>query len=182
MIAMLTGKIVDYSADTVILDVGGVGYEIFLADMLSEAIKDEEKTFHIYHSVKEDSETLYGFATKADKILFTQLLSVQSVGPKAAMAIISLGADAVRSAITGEDVRFLGYASGVGKKTAERIVLELKGKMGLVNIKNTPINASDDAIAALVALGFSERDAAMKLAPIKPDLPIEERIKQALKN
>ena len=191
MIAFVEGKIAEKFISSVVVDVAGVGYEVQVTnDDFDKANLEDTKKYYTYHHVREQSEELFGFSTLAGKRLFELLITVQGVGPKAALAILSLGeADAVRSAIASEDVAYIATASGVGKKTAERITLDLRDKVGAPSYIPTrdpstgaTINiAGDEALDALMALGYNLADATVALADVPTDLSTAERVKQALK-
>jgi Holliday junction DNA helicase RuvA len=188
MIAHVFGKVVEKFGTSVIVDVGGVGYEVTLAapDFEKYLLNDTAKIF-TYHHVREQSEELFGFSSLAAKKLFELLISVQGVGPKAGVAILSIAdSEQVRNAIANGDAQFIGKASGVGKKTAERVIVDLQDKVGLATAYNTniqtAINTTDEALEALMALGFNLNDATLALKNIPTNLSVEERIKQALKN
>ncbi|MDR1969787.1 MAG: Holliday junction branch migration protein RuvA [Candidatus Nomurabacteria bacterium] len=191
MIAFIHGRIIEKFASSVVVDVGGVGYEIFVnTSDFEHAELNEEQKFYTFHSVKENAEELYGFSTLIAKRLFELLITVQGVGPKAALAILSLGeADAVRSAIASEDIKYIASASGIGKKTAEKLVVSLRDKVGAPSYVPTrdsktgaTINfAGDEALDALMALGFTLADATTALADVPTDKSTAERVKLALK-
>ncbi|MDR2063536.1 MAG: Holliday junction branch migration protein RuvA [Candidatus Nomurabacteria bacterium] len=189
MIAHIFGKVVEKFGDSVIVDVGGVGYEITLSapDFEKYLLNDEAKIF-TYHHVREQSEELFGFSSLAAKKLFELLISVQGVGPKAGMAILSIGnSEQVRNAIANSDAAFIGKATGVGKKTAERVIVDLKDKVGLPTAYatggiQTALNTSDEALEALMALGFTLNDATLALKTVPTNLSVEDRIRLALKN
>lgn len=186
MIAHIQGKIVEKFINSLIVDVHGVGYELMVPAPDFDAMNLEtEQKFYTYHRVSENSEELYGFSSLAAKRLFELLISVNGVGPKAGIAIMSLGsAEEVRNAIANQDSKFISTASGVGKKSAERIILELVDKVGLAS-SYTPtrksINDHDEALDALMALGFQLKEATAALEEIDPKLPTEDRIRLALK-
>ena len=192
MIAHIRGQIVEKFNTSVIVDVGGVGYEITLTNMDYGATSlNEEKKFYTHHSVRENSEDLYGFSTLTAKKLFELLISVNGVGPKNAMNVLSLAApEEVRNAIANADSSFITKAPGVGKKAAERIIVDLKDKVGLpthygaTEAPGAKVETfeNDEALDALMALGFPLKDATAALANVNPSLPLEERIKQALKS
>ena len=149
----------------------------------------EKKKFYTYHSIRETSEELYGFSSLMAKKLFELLISVNGIGPKAAMAILSLAnPEEVRNAIANADSAFISKAAGVGKKSAERVIVDLKDKVGLPTAYN-PASASatrdnfenDEALDALMALGFPLKEATSALSKVDPSLTIEERIRLALK-
>ncbi|MBR3179908.1 Holliday junction branch migration protein RuvA [Candidatus Saccharibacteria bacterium] len=191
MIAHISGQIVEKFANSLIIDVHGVGYEITVPTPDYESVNLEEtRKFYTYHSVRENAEELYGFSTLAAKKIFELLISVQGIGPKAAIAILSLAdAESVRNAIANADAAFISKASGVGKKSAERVIVDLKDKVGIPSHYGatdaklpTATAVQDDALDALIALGFPLKEATAALEKIDPSLPLEERLKLALKN
>jgi len=189
MIARLRGKPVARSADGLVLDVGGVGYLVAATrSALTKAEGAAEVTVETYLHVREDALQLYGFADAAERELFVQLLSVNGVGPKVALAVVSGSPAAeLRRAIVLEDAARFQAIPGIGKKTAERIVLELKEKLG--DDAPVPIGAAAPAAGsphlvardALVELGYSVVEAEQALAAVDPSLPPEERVRRALK-
>ena len=191
MIAHLRGKIEEKFGNALILDVNGVGYEISVPTPDFEVCNlGEERKFYTYHQVRENAEELYGFSSLAAKKIFELLISVQGVGPKAAIAILSLAeAEEVRNAIANADAAFISKASGVGKKSAERVIVDLRDKVGIpshygaTEVKfTTAVAANDEALDALIALGFPLKEATAALEKVDPNLPVEERVKLALKN
>lgn len=188
MIAHIKGKVVEkFPPSSVIVDVQGVGYEVNLTALdFEETSLDDETKFYTYHSIRENAEELYGFSTLVAKKLFELLISVQGVGPKAGMAILSLGApEEVRNAIANADAAFIAKASGVGKKSAERVIVDLKDKVGLPShygVKTVALKAGrDEALDALIALGFPLKEAAAALEGVDQNLSVEERVRLALK-
>lgn len=188
MIAHISGTIAEKFAGSVIVDVSGVGYEIIVpAGEFERAVLNEQIKFYTYHNITDRSQELFGFSSLAAKKLFELLITVQGVGPRAGIAIMSLGeTEEVRNAIACEDAKFIQKASGVGKKSAERVILDLKDKVGMAISKpdsvGNNINLSpDEALEALIALGFNLNDATKALEQIPRDLPTEERITLALK-
>jgi Holliday junction DNA helicase RuvA len=183
MIARLRGKPVARTAEGLVLDVGGVGYLVAATTgALRKADGAAEVTVDTYLHVREDVLQLYGFADAAERELFVQLLSVNGVGPKVALAILSSATPAdLRRAIAREDAARFQAIPGIGKKTAERIVLELKEKLGTV-VEAAPAAAGDLlARDALVELGWSVADAERALAAVDPELPVEEQVRLALR-
>lgn len=190
MIATLKGKIAEKLGDLVVLDVAGVGYGLIVtgADFGKARLGEQEK-FYIYEHVRENAYDLYGFSIIDSKKLFEQLLGVKNVGPKAAMAVLDTASpEIVRINIANGDVKFLQTAKGVGRRAAEQIVVELRDKVGaLVTegaegiVNRAGINVQDEAVEALVSLGYSAQDATVALEKVDKDLAVEERIKQALK-
>lgn len=188
MIAHISGTIAEKFAGSVIVDVSGVGYEIIVpAGEFERAVLNEQIKFYTYHNITDRSQELFGFSSLAAKKLFELLITVQGVGPRAGIAIMSLGeTEEVRNAIACEDAKFIQKASGVGKKSAERVILDLKDKVGMAISKPDGVGnninlASDEALEALIALGFNLNDATKALEQIPQDLPTEERITLALK-
>lgn len=190
MIAHLIGTITEKTDNSVIVDVHGVGYEVTLPNPDAEQLHlDNQVKIYTYHAVRENAEELYGFSTLAAKRLFELLLSVNSIGPKAAISILSLGApEEVRNAIANTDSAFIAKAAGVGKKSAERVIIDLRDKVGLPSKigsstieLSAPITAEDEALDALIALGFPLKEATAALSAVDPSLSVEERIKLALK-
>jgi Holliday junction DNA helicase RuvA len=186
MIARLRGKPVGSTPEGLVLDVGGVGYLVAATpSAIRKADGADEVVVETYLHVREDAMQLYGFADRAERELFIQLLTVNGVGPKVALAIVSGSpAEELRRAIVREDIARFQAIPGIGKKTAERIVLELKEKIGagVVELMATP-SGDTHVVArdALVELGYTLVDAERALADTDPALPPEERVRLALK-
>lgn len=191
MIAMLTGELVHQSANRGILDVKGVGYEVFAtAQTLSRWLEDDEIRAYVSTQVREDSITLYAFEDDTERATFLSLLTVSGVGPKVALgALDALGADGLASAVASDDVRALCRIPGVGKKTAQRLALELKGKLSATftpTPKPTRTQPADPLPLALAQLGYkkSEIDQALEAlvaAGVPADSDTGERLRHALK-
>ena len=190
MIAHVFGKVAEKFNGSLVVDVHGVGYEVSVATNDFDAvILDQEVKFYTYHHVREQAEELFGFSSLAAKKLFEMLITVQGVGPKAALAILSLGdAEQVRNAIANADSSFVQKATGVGKKTAERVVVDLSDKVGLPTHYGrtetplqTELNTSDEALEALMALGYTLADATKALENVDVNLPTAQRVTEALK-
>ena len=182
MISRLRGTPAGRSPDGLVLEVNGVGYLVAASTgaLRKAAGGEREIVVETYLHVREDALQLYGFADAAERELFTQLLTVNGVGPKVALAIVSGStAGELRRAIAREDVARFQAIPGIGKKTAERIVLELKGKAA-VEALAAPTEETT-ARDALVELGYSLVEAEQVLAEIDPELPAEERVRLALK-
>lgn len=191
MIAHIRGVISEKFGNALIVDVGGVGYEMTVALSDFESVNlGEERKFYTYHAVRENSEELYGFSSLTAKKIFELLISVQGIGPKAAMAILSLAeAEEVRNAIANADTAFISKASGVGKKSAERVIVDLRDKVGIpsrygaTDVKTVDsATETDEALDALIALGFPLKEASAALEGVDLSLPVEERVRIALKN
>jgi len=177
MIARLRGKRAGLSAAGLVLDVNGVGYLVHATPSVLRQT-GEELTIETYLVVRADAMQLYGFATAEERELFVHLLGVSGVGPKVALAIVS-GSTPVdlRRAIALDDTARFEAIPGIGKKTAQRVVLELKEKLGHV----TPAGGSVLAREALVELGWSVVDAERALAGVDPELSVEEQVRAALR-
>lgn len=192
MIAHLSGIITEKLPASVIIDVNGVGYEVTIPTPDAERINlNDQIKFYTYHAIRENSEDLYGFSSLAAKRLFEMLISVNGVGPRAAMAILSLGhPEDVRNAIANTDAAFIAKASGVGKKSAERVIVDLRDKVGAPSHYGATetkfslaatVGPEDEALDALIALGFPLKEASAALAGVDPTLPTEQRITLALR-
>ncbi len=189
MIAHIVGTVAEKFAGAVIIDVHGVGYEVSVAAGDFDAVKlNDEVKLYTYHHIREQSQELFGFSSLAAKKLFELLITVQGVGPKAALAILSLDtAEVVRNAIANADSVYLAKASGVGKKTAEGVVVKLSDKVGMPIIYKresgvqTELNTTDEALEALMALGYNLNDATKALEGIDTKLSTSERVREALK-
>jgi len=198
MIAYLKGNLLSKSTDVIIIDNNGIGYEIFVPLSTFYSLPDEENSevsLHIYTHVREDALTLFGFNTILEKKIFRLLISVSGIGPKLAVNILSgIGPDSLLQAIAGGDVARLQSIPGVGKKTAERIALELKDKARKTgsDISLPPVKVHsleekeihDDALSALLNLGYSSRAAEKavdKALSGLTDITLERVITEALK-
>ena len=190
MIAHVRGQVAEKFANSAIIDVNGVGYEVSLTAIDFDNINlNDDIKLYTYHHIREQSEELFGFSSLAAKKLFELLITVQGIGPKAAMAILSLApVEEVRNAIANADAGYISKASGVGKKSAERVIVDLKDKVGLPTYygrKTEPeqqsLSKNDDALDALMSLGFTLADATKALDGIDINLPVEDRIREALK-
>ena len=190
MIAHVSGVVAEKFGSSVIVDVHGVGYEVAVAaGDYERALLNEPAKFYTYHHIREQSQELFGFTSLAAKKLFEMLITVQGVGPKAALAILSLGdSELVRNAIANGDSAFITKASGVGKRIAERVVVDLTDKVGLAlrsdvsptGISHT-IQHADEALEALMALGYTLNDATRALENVPMDLSTADRVTMALK-
>lgn len=184
MIAHITGKIIDTNERFLIVETNGIGYKIFVsADALSSLSIGQEASLYTYLAVREDALDLYGFRTSEERIFFEMLLSVSGIGPKSALSILSITAiDTLKKAIATGDTGYLTKVSGIGRKTAEKIVIELRDKLKAhIDDANTNLRGDHDAIDALKALGYSQNEARDALKDIPVELTINEKIKEALK-
>ena len=200
MIAFVRGIAADMTENSVIVETGGIGYEIYMTgESLSQLPMGEKVKIHTYFQVREDAMQLYGFLKKDDLQMFKLLLGVNGVGPKAAMGVLSgITADELRFAVLSDDVKTLSKAPGIGKKTAQKLILELKDKLKLEDafelklaheqekaaVSGDVSDGRQEAVAALVALGYSSTDAlraVRKVTEVSPD-DVEGLLKAALKN
>ncbi len=185
MIARLRGTVAEVVGDHLVLDVQGVGYDVLVPQRTAEAARrDGSLTLHVHTAVREDAITLYGFATLSDKELFERLISVSQVGPKMALGALSaLTADALALAINQNDLRTLSSVPGIGKKTAERLVLELRGKLAIV--LPTTLPPDDPLPSALARLGYRAGEIEGALAKLQErglgEAPLQTRLSECLR-
>jgi len=182
VIATVRGTVIARGADHVVVDVKGVGYKVFVPRHPTA----DDVMLHTHQVVREDGQFLYGFESREELALFEMLIGVSGVGPKAALAILSVARPAeVAGAIASGDAAALARAPGVGKKTAERLIVDLRGKIDRIGppVSVAAILRADDAQAALVALGYtaSEAAAALRSAPQEGRASTEERVAAALR-
>jgi Holliday junction DNA helicase RuvA len=187
MIARLRGRPVALDADGLVLDVGGVGYRLLATQSaVRKADGEDEVTLETHLHVREDALQLFGFASVEERQLFEQLLGVTGVGPKMALAIVSAYAPGdIRRAIVSEDDALFQAIPGIGRKLAQRVVLELREKVAVLHVAGPPAAGAGDghmvARDALVELGYTVAEAEQRLADVDPDLPPAERVRAALK-
>jgi holliday junction DNA helicase RuvA len=186
MIARLRGTAVVSDADGLVLDVGGVGYRLHATPAAVGKAADGEVVLETHLHVREDALQLYGFADAGERELFELLLAVSGVGPKVALAIVSgYSPGELRRAIAREDAALFQTIPGIGKKTAQRVVLELREKIApLAAVESPHLGAGDGHVVArdaLVELGYSAAEAEQRLADTDPELPAAERVRQALR-
>ncbi|MCC6222022.1 MAG: Holliday junction branch migration protein RuvA [Thermoleophilia bacterium] len=187
MIARLRGRPAALDADGLVVEVGGVGYRVLATEsVLRRAEGADEVTLETHLHVREDALQLYGFASVEERRLFELLLGVTGVGPKMALAIVSAHAPGdVRRAVVTEDLALFQAVPGIGRKLAQRVVLELKEKVAPLAAVGLPVAGAGDGHAvardALVELGFTVVEAEQRLARIDPDLPPSERVREALR-
>jgi Holliday junction DNA helicase RuvA len=189
VIAFLTGRLAGKSSGHALLDVGGVGYRLLMSTRSLSTLpaEGETVTVHTYLNVREDELTLYGFGSDEERGLFERLITVSGVGPKVALAILSsLQPDALRSAIARDDVALLSSVPGIGKKTAQRLILELKDKLDVPDLGLTPSGAGQVAVVeardALLSMGFSPAEAAAALRDAEAGASAERLLKSALRS
>ena len=198
MIRFLRGEYLYYESGAIVLETpGGIGFRIFVSDTSSLLTKreGEEIAVYTYMQVKEDGMALYGFADTEALALFEQLITVKGVGPKAGLAIMSTGTpNQIKGIIAAGDAASIAMAPGIGKKTAERVILELKDKVSALPFEGADISGGfapaaapgsgerGEAVVALTTLGYSKREAEAAVASVKDeDLSAEEYVKKSLK-
>ena len=183
MIGAVRGQVIARGADHVVVEANGVGYKVFVPRHPSR----DEVLLHTHHVVRDDAQSLYGFESRDELMLFEMLITVSGVGPKAAMALLATSRPAdIAAAIASGDAAALARAPGVGKKTAERLIVDLRGRIGRgggADGAAGPAPLNDDAQAALVALGYTPAEAATALhgVPAKGRASTEERVSAALR-
>lgn len=188
MIARLTGLLAEKSPPYVLLDVNGVGYEVQVPMSTFYNLPElgAKATLLTQFIVREDAQLLFGFLTAAERESFRELIKISGVGPRIALALLSgLNTAELAQAVAAQDATRLVKVPGIGKKTAERLLLELKGK--LAPALNTPgfaavSDAQSDILQALIALGYSDKEAQMALKALPTDVSVSDGIKQALKS
>ena len=199
MYAYIKGILAEITEDAIIVENQGIGYEIAVPGQVFDYLPSvgEEVKIYTYHYVREDAILLYGFLTKEDVRIFKMLIGVSGIGPKGALAILSvLSTDDLRFAILGDDAKAIAKAPGVGAKTAQRVIIELKDKLSLEDAfeqklanqaqkaeLNPAIGVKNEAILALTSLGYSQSEALKVLQGIEisPDDQVEDVLKMALK-
>jgi len=188
MIAHVSGVVAEKFVGSVIVDVNGLGYEVQIPAGDSDVcVLGEQVKLYTYHHIREQSQELFGFGSLAAKKLFELLITVQGVGPKAGLSILSIGdSEQVRNAIANNDAAYVSQANGVGKRIAERVIVDLADKVGLALQVNrlssdAHIPIHDEALEALIALGYTLADATKALHTVPADLPTAARVTLALK-
>jgi Holliday junction DNA helicase RuvA len=190
MIGKLTGTLLEKNPPEVLVDVHGVGYEVQvpMSTFYNLPGLGEKVSLLTHFIVREDAQLLYGFATPQERQTFRELIKVSGIGPRMALAVLSgMGIDDLVQAIAQQEVGRLVKVPGIGKKTAERLLLELKGKLGdalpgtgaAAQVKS---DAQGDILQALLALGYSDKEAALCLKALPPEVGVSEGIKLALKS
>jgi Holliday junction DNA helicase RuvA len=190
VIASLEGEVGAISADSLVLDVGGIGYRVFAAPrVLATAETGKRLRLHTHHLVREDQQALYGFQTAEELGFFDLLLTVTGVGPKVALSIVGSRPPAdVQLAILAEDQAVLTAIPGIGRKLAERIIFELREKVAAAGVSATAAGAAGEGeiVAALLALGYTQSEAReasrLAMADLAVGSTLEDRVKAALRS
>ena len=186
MIGRLVGRLVSKHPPQVVVDVAGVGYEIDvpMGTFFNLPATGETVTLHTHLAVREDAHVLYGFGSVEERAAFRRLIRISGVGARTALALLSgLSVADLARAVAVQDTARLTKVPGIGKKTAERLLLELKGKIAepLSGAPGTSAGAADDILNALVALGYSEREALAAVKGLPPGIAVADGIRAALK-
>ena len=186
MIGRLTGILLEKHPPQILVDVHGVGYEVDvpMSTFYSLPAQGEKVSLFTHFSVREDAQQLYGFGTAKEREVFRTLIRISGVGPKLALSVLSgMNVDELAQAVATQETGRLVKIPGVGKKTAERLLLELKGKLAdaLPTVAGSPASVVNDALNALMALGYSDKEALPVLKQLPEGLSLEESIRQALK-
>ena len=184
MIGRLTGRLAAKHPPQVLVDVGGVGYELDVPMSTFYALPGVGEAVALFTQliVREDAHTLYGFATQEERSAFRQLIRISGVGARTALAVLSgLSVADLAAAVSAQQSSSLVKIPGIGKKTAERLLLELKGKLGAVPSDQISQHGSD-VLHALAALGYSDKESAAAVRDLPPGMPVAEAIRAALKN
>lgn len=188
MIGRLHGKLLEKKPPQILIDVSGVGYEVDvpMSTFCNLPEVGGELTLYTHFVVREDAELLYGFATLAERAVFRALIKISGVGPKIALALLSgITVDQLKDAVDRGETGLLTKVPGIGKKTAERLVLELKGKLAGTGAATAAVPTSGaraDVAAALIALGYSEREAAAATKKLPEDCTVNDGLRLALKS
>jgi Holliday junction DNA helicase RuvA len=183
LIGRLSGKLAAKQPPQVLVDVGGVAYELDvpMSTFYNLPATGEAVSLYTHLLVREDAHTLYGFATLEERTAFRQLIRISGIGARTALAVLSgLSVGDLAHAVTTQDANALTRIPGIGKKTAERLLLELKGKLAEATATPASQNASD-VVNALVALGYSDKEALAAVKGLAPGIPVAEAIRSALK-
>jgi len=188
MIGRITGVLIEKNPPQVVVDINGVGYEIDvpMSTFYNLPGTGERVSLHTHLIVREDAHLLYGFATDGERIAFRQLLKVSGVGPKVALSVLSgLSVNDLAVTVATQDAGRLTKVPGIGKKTAERLLLELRDKFktsGAISSADSPaVSGGSDILNALIALGYNEREAQFAIRQLPADAAVAEGIRQALK-
>lgn len=193
MIGRLTGTLIEKQPPQIVVDVAGVGYELDvpMSTFYELPALGAEAKLYTHLVIREDANLLYGFATRNERDTFRELIKISGIGPKIALAILSgMNADELAQAIASEDTARMAKVPGIGKKTAERLVLELRGKLGglaaagplFSAVAKQEASARDDILHALLALGYNEREATAAMKSLPVDVSVNDGIRLALKS
>ena len=184
MISFLKGKILHKDTTYLVLETGGVGYKVFITGTAMESLKGVETELWIHTAIRENSHDLYGFPSREELVFFELLITISGIGPKSALGILNVASlETLRKAVIQGNTGHLTKVSGIGKKNAEKIVLELQGKLGEVTPEEGyALRDEEDAMEALGSLGYSQKESRDALKEVGKDIAsTSERVKLALK-
>jgi Holliday junction DNA helicase RuvA len=186
MIGRIAGTLLEKHPPQILVDVGGVGYELLvsMATFYNLPAVGDKVSLHTHLTIREDAHLLFGFGSETERRAFRELIKVSGIGAKTALAVLSgLSVDDLASAVAAQESGRLVRTPGIGKKTAERLLLELKGKLDFaaVTLPGTTARTSDDVRQALLALGYNDKEAELAIKQLPADLPVSDAIRQALK-
>lgn len=189
MIGRISGVLLEKNPPQLVIDVQGVGYEVDvpMSTFYNLPKNGDRVTLFTHLVVREDAHLLFGFLTESERAAFRQLLKISGVGARTALSVLSgMSVDELAQAVVLQEATRLTKVPGIGKKTAERLLLELKGKLtaegGVARPPGTPAASGNDVLNALLALGYNEREALFAVKNLAPELPVAEAIRQALRS
>ena len=187
MIGRISGTLVEKHPPQIMVDVHGVGYEldVSMTTFCNLPAVGEKVSLHTHLAIREDAHLLFGFSTETERRVFRELIKVSGIGAKTALAVLSgLSVEDLASAVAAQETGRLVKTPGIGKKTAERLLLEMKGKLDVIGVSlpaGGGVRTSDDVRQALLALGYNEKEAGLAIKQLPGDLSVSEAIRQALK-
>jgi holliday junction DNA helicase RuvA len=187
VIGRITGMLVEKHPPQIVVDVNGVGYEldVSMTTFFSLPAVGERVSLHTHLAIREDAHLLFGFASETERRVFRELVKVSGIGAKTALAVLSgLSVEDLASAVAAQETGRLVKTPGIGKKTAERLLLEMKGKLDFIGVSlpaGGAARCSDDVRQALLALGYNDKEAGLAIKQLPADLSVAEAIRQALK-
>lgn len=184
MIAYIKGKVIDKGEKHLVIETMGLGYKVFSSlETLEEIVLGTETSLWTHHAVREDAEDLYGFKDKTELRFFELLIGISGIGPKSALGVLSVASvTSIKKAVFSKDPSYLVQVSGIGKKMADKIVLELKDKLEKEDGDSYAVSREEtDALEALKSLGYNQKDAREVLRDLPTSLSTKEKIKEALK-
>ena len=181
MIGYLEGQVKYASQGKIILQMGGIGFSVYIPTNLN-FLEKQKTSLYIHTHLREDNLSLYGFSSPTDLDLFELLITVSGVGPKIALAMLSsTSAEKITKAISESNLGFFSSISGVGKKTAQKIILDLKSKIGKGDVNMSNLEGNSELVESLVSLGFQNKEISAVYSQIDSDLPLGAQVKSALK-
>lgn len=187
MIGRITGTLIEKHPPQIVVDVGGVGYEVdvSMTTFYNLPAVGEKVSLYTHLAIREDAHLLFGFGSETERRAFRELIKVSGIGAKTALSVLSgLSVDDLAAAVAAQETGRLVKTPGIGKKTAERLLLELKGKLDFVAVSLPAAGAGDsrhDVRQALLALGYNDKEAEHAIKQLPADLPVSDAIRQALK-